>query len=83
MIDIILTVGYTALMLMTIAIVGLYCIQKRQIEALDKGLRMVNSDNDRLRREIRILKERAARESDKIVIVHEPDNTTAPDYGHF
>lgn len=83
MINVILTIGYTVLLFMTIAIVGLYCSQQHTIKELERGLKTTNADSDRLRREIRILKERAASQADKLVIVHEYDESQAPKFGNF
>lgn len=78
-----LAMGMGASILITIGFGGLHFETRKRLEELEGALKRCDSELTDHKREIRILNERAEQESDKITIVCEPDNTTAPDYGHF
>lgn len=78
-----LAMGMGASILITIGFGGLHFETRKRLEELEGALKRCDSELTDHKRKIRILNERADQESDKITIVYEPDNTQAPDYGHF
>lgn len=78
-----LAIGMGASILITIGFGGLHFETRKRLEELEGAIKRCDSELTNHKREIRTLKNNADQQVDKIVIVHEPDNTTAPDYGHF
>ncbi len=70
--------------IMTIIGLSGLCFQNRsRTEALEEQVRRIAYENKSLKRQVHKLRDRAASLSDKVTIVYEPDNSSAPDYGNF
>ena len=80
-----LILGLTILgvVLVTLGLLGLYVDVTRRLHHIEDQLKKHNAEISDHKRDIRVIKERAAQESDKVVVVHEWKADNAPEIGGF
>ena len=69
--------------MVTVGLLGLYAQVTVRLKKLEHDLKDYRRDTRKNYHDIKILKERAASESDKIIITHEYSQKDAPNYGGF
>ena len=78
--EMILTLTILGFVLVTVGLVGMYVSATRRLNALTRALNSTNADVRTHGRDIKVLKERAAAQSDHITITHEYKSENAPHY---
>jgi hypothetical protein len=67
----ILLLTVIGIILVTVGLTGLYFDVRARLKAINKELRAHESEISAHKKDIRIIKERAATESDRVIICHE------------
>lgn len=80
--DLILFFALAAVICLTIGGLGLYFTTKKRIEELEQAILVYDKELTHNKKDIRVLKERAAQNSDRAYIVHIPSDDDVK-YGGF
>lgn len=78
--DVILFFTVTALILVTIGLLGMFINTERRIREIERELDSHETEITNHKRDIRAINNRRSQEHDNIVIVHQWDDSHAPDY---
>ena len=82
-ITVLLGLGCIGAILTTTGLAGLHFENRNRLEQVEEQLRKLEESNKALKRQVHKLKTGAAKPSDKVTIVYEPDNSKAPGYKNF
>lgn len=79
-----LALGFLGVVFITVGLAGLNYGNRNRIHEVEESIKALDKENLKLRRDIRILKERAATQSDRVIFVTDLEEPKqAPKYGEF